>query len=395
MSQLYSRLRRLHRTRFNAFLFTTNSDHIYSTSRLLRRPQNVGPTAGPFETMASEQPAREQLLALLAHRPRNIITGMIKTSTTAPNYQLTRTPVVPLGNLDALPLELLHSILSMLDLQTLLNFTQTCLRGTAIVVSLVEFRDLVQHAPQAMRALASTKLLHYHPVHTLHAAMLSEECSSCGEYGAFLFLPTCERCCFSCLWRNQSLWVIPISQARRCFDLSIASTKKLPTMTSIPGEYCVLSRVSRQRKIRLVSVKAAKELAWKEKSAETLAQYREDIAAGLSKADKHLFRWLQAAPMTPPGPGFVTRQGLLPFVAQDKFCGMSSIPFPSRSTGRRVENGLWCLGCEKACREWCRDREIQKVARSEKAFFEHISHCRGARQLVPDVEEKLRQMRKT
>ena len=75
----------------------------------------------------------------------------------------------------------------------------------------------------------------------------------------------------------------------------------------------------------------------------------------------------------------------------------------------RVENGLWCLGCESSYREWspnksCEivsgadasesDVEIaldtpQHVARSEAGSFEHIAHCSGAKELVPGLDGEL------
>jgi len=368
--------------------------------------------------MAHEVSIREKLISLLAHQPRHIINGMIRVTKQATFSSIKRSPksTAPLGNLDVLPLELLHSIFSMLDLRTLSGITRTCLRGTVVVESLPEYRDLIRHAPQAMAALGSTRLLHYHSASTLHATLLSASCSSCGEYGAFLFLPTCERCCYECLWRNQSLWVIPISEARKCFDLSVASAKELPTMRSLPGKYYVRCSISRKRQLRLVSVRAAKELAIKEnKSTEYLAHSLENRrTAGTPSMDYYMLRWLQAAPLQPPGPELAVRSsgGNVPNVPNDMFCGMASVLFPSLLAGNRVDKGLWCLGCEKNCREWYSNKSkeagrrlaapggdvkhalyaMQSVARSEADFFDHIRHCPGAAELVPYLEEELRKM---
>jgi len=58
-------------------------------------------------------------------------------------YQRSPNSTIHLGTLNVLPLELLHSIFEMLDLQTLSSITRTCLRGTAIFESLPVYRDLL------------------------------------------------------------------------------------------------------------------------------------------------------------------------------------------------------------------------------------------------------------
>jgi hypothetical protein len=132
---------------------------------------------------------------------------MIRLTTSATSTSIERDPApnASLGKLDGLPIELLHNIFAMLDLQSLSRITQTCLRGIVTVQALPGYRDLIRHAPQAVAALGKTRLLGCHSTSELHAALRSTNCSSYGEYGPFLFMPTCERCCYECLWRNQSL----------------------------------------------------------------------------------------------------------------------------------------------------------------------------------------------
>ena len=90
----------------------------------------------------------------------------------------------------------------MLDFKTLSDISKTCLRAIEVLKSVPEYRDLMRHAPQALAALVETRLIRYHLVATVHATLLSADCKSYGKYGAFLFLPTCERYCYHCLWRN-------------------------------------------------------------------------------------------------------------------------------------------------------------------------------------------------
>jgi len=372
--------------------------------------------------MAPRTAQQERLITLLAQQTRHIMNGMSRVGKTVAPSDIKRRPQGPQGSaslsrLDSLPLELLHLIFAMLDFQTLSRITKTCLRGNEVISSLPEYRDVIQYAPRSLVALGQTRLIRYHSAANVHVTLLSARCMSCGEYGAFCFLPTFERCCFNCLWRTQSLCIVPIAQAVKCFDLPTLMVRQLPIMRSLPGKYCVRYNISRERPVRIVSIRAVKELAVKEhKCGDHLApelEAKRDIGGSMKYYYK--FRWLQAAPLQPPGPGLAHR----PSEANKpeyQYCGMASIPFPSLSTGHRVEYGIWCRGCEETCRSWSPNKpfreevfrfyppgadiktglyKMQQVARSESAFFTHIAHCPGAQQLLQDPEtdpEQLEQL---
>jgi hypothetical protein len=308
-----------------------------------------------------------------------------------------------IGLLNILPVELLQFTLHMLDFRSLSHLSRVSLQGNEVVRSLPAYRNLMEHAPHALAALGYTGLISLHSANALYGTLLSEQCISCGEYGAFLFLPTCERCCYECLCSNQSLWVIPTTLARKCFDLTLSQLKRLPIMRSIPGVYFVEHRISRQRQLKLTSVKAAKELGIMihgstENMAETLAARR---SRGMTEKEYHTFRWLQDAPLQPPCQDLsrLPTEGNVP---NDDCCGMASVPFPSLLQNNNLENGLWCRGCDRTFERY-RFRQLatnvvsdlvppscdafriflamQRRARSNTGFLEHIKHCHGARDL--------------
>ena len=161
-----------------------------------------------------------------------------------------------LGLLDRFPTEILHVVLHKMDLQSLSRLSQVSTRGSTVVYSLSAYCDLLQHAPHAMTALGRTGSSRYHTLQALHATLCSERCASCGFFGAFLFLLTCERCCYGCLSRNQSLWVTSPAVARKCFDLRPCQIKSLPLLRSLPGTYYVGKRgsVTHTRRRNLVSM---------------------------------------------------------------------------------------------------------------------------------------------
>ena len=280
--------------------------------------------------------------------------GMICPERRASASTLTRhsNSTAALGSLEGLPLELLHMIFVELDLLTLSSIARTCSRGVAVVQSLPEHRELMRYASSALAALGSTRLLRYHSAWGLHQALHSSVCWSCTGFGPFLHLPTCLRCCYRCLHKNQALWVVTPPQARDAFALLPKSLKRLPTMMSLPGKYHVGYPISRSRRCRLVSVMAAKRLALDEGSTSTsLVQGLEAKRnAGLSLEEYYTLRWLQDASLEPPTerPLWATSKANVP---NDRYCGMASVAFPSILDGQ-LERGLWCLGCDKLYHEW-------------------------------------------
>lgn len=360
--------------------------------------------APPPTKMTDNAFSREELLSHLSHRPRYILNGVISVDESAkPSFpEIRRKCQSSMGFLDHLPLELLHETLNYLDLQSLSRLSRVSLYGKSVVEKLPAYRDLFLSAGHVLVALNRTKVIGFHSAATLHAALYSHRCASCGNYGAFLFLLSAERCCFACLSRNQSLWMIPRALARDCFCLTQEDLKTLPTIRSIPGTYFVRHRISRQRITRLTSAKAAKELALKVHGS-TEAMARNLAAKHLCTTDIQFYtaKWLQDAPLQPLSKDPLTLE-FASNTPDDKFCGMGSVPFPSMS-GNRVENGLWCRGCERNF-ELFRGRKLdrgvvsrlvplgcdpfqfmmgmQYYARSKVDFLEHAKHCHSAREVI-------------
>jgi hypothetical protein len=178
-------------------------------------------------TMALKEKSHEELVQLLAHRPRHVVGGMIQTmiQIKEPAKPSNRRTTTSLGRLDNLPLESLHATLALLDFKSLSHISRTCHRGIEVVNSVPEYRNLMLHAPGALAALGKTRLIRHHLAAKIHQALLSADCTLCSRYGAFLYLPTCERCCYHHLWKNRSLWLVSIDTAKKCFVLSAAGTK--------------------------------------------------------------------------------------------------------------------------------------------------------------------------
>ena len=328
---------------------------------------------------------QKYLIQHLSWRPAKIVDSAICLSETIPSWE----PQKPLqsasiGYLDYLPLELIHAVLNSLDFRSLSNLACTSHGGTAAVRSLPAYRNLTKHASAALIALNRMKLITYHSVATIYAALRSENCVRCDEYGPFLFLPTCERCCYRCVQFNHSLSVVSRNMAGMCFGLTPSQLRRIPAMLSLPELKSGSMKYSkRQRPVTLVSLKQARELGLAIHGSQEAMAHSANLRnlGKLTSSQEHQVKLL-------------TRPFSEEVIDLGHYCGAASIGFPSLRLDGGVDEGLWCLGCRKrgavytvdlvACRAAFRGM-IQ--ARSEAEFIKHVSNCKGAEDLIRQMQK--------
>ncbi|EXK29797.1 hypothetical protein FOXG_20601 [Fusarium oxysporum f. sp. lycopersici 4287] len=171
-------------------------------------------------------------------------------------------PVSSLGLLDTLPAELLVIALELLDFQSLSRLSRACLRGKRVVENYVPYQQVIQHAPKVPTALTKTNLVGYYPASAVYRTLRTHRCVSCSEYGAFLYLPTCERVCLECLFQNRGLWMMTPKMATWYVRLTHRQVQTLPIMDLIPGIYSLRGPETVHGEVfQLVNVKMAKRLA--------------------------------------------------------------------------------------------------------------------------------------
>ncbi|KAK2748745.1 hypothetical protein FQN57_000326 [Myotisia sp. PD_48] len=351
--------------------------------------------------MTQETP--EDLVKLLSHRPRDFLEGMI------PVDDCPITPVViqrpsmrSSGKLNVLPLELLHYTFNNLDFQSLSRLSRVSLQNKDAVESLPAFQDLIQYAPHALRALSKINLLSLHSAVLLRSTLKSQSCISCREFGPYLFLPTCERCCFQCLCFNQSLWVVPVKFAQECFNIPPRELKKIPIMRGIPGRYKVGLQIERRRYEKLVSVRTAKEFGLQINGSTPRSILPYHLSASELRKTQAM-NWYRDAPLSP----LPANPSTLPTIRnsrKDNFCGMASTIFPSLLPDNTLDYGRWCRGCEWMYKHpnkntWltihlrnelvpsrCDPHYVflgkYRRARSTSDFLAHVTECYGVGQLV-------------
>ncbi|EFE43520.1 hypothetical protein TRV_01711, partial [Trichophyton verrucosum HKI 0517] len=359
---------------------------------------------GPEETPAEQSPglSDEYLIANLAHRPLHQLAGRISISNPAKfSALLPCEGPSSMGYLDCLPLEILQAILNLLDFQALSRLSCTSHRARRAVEYLPAYRELMEHAPDTLTALGKSCLITAHSAAKLRAALRTESCVWCGEYGPFLFLPTCERCCYECQRSNPSLWVMTADLAKYCFRITAAKLREIPIMRSIYGVYDVSHELSRRRRLKLVSVRVAKELSLTVNAGSAPSNMRNNAHL------IHLAHFLNA-PLAPEGQnnGSGVTSRIRYCTLTDECCGMGSICFPSLQPDNTVERGLWCRGCFRASEQYrfsspTADLTTRNVyplraligtnlcARSKMQFLEHIKHCDGSLELQANLRKGL------
>lgn len=362
----------------------------------------------PAVSISKTQCTPENLISELSHRPRWLLDGGIRVPL-APGFSSTRrnSDTSSLGCLSKLPLELLHLVCNSLDFQSLSRLSRVSIGGKIVLESFRPYRAIMSHAPQSLRALGKTLLIQYHTAATLYAAITSQNCASCGEYGPFLFLPTCQRCCYECLHNNQSLWVVPKALAKKCFHLAPQHLREIPTMRSIPGKYRIGHGITRRRPLRLVSVRAAKMAAITVHGTIDILDDRDSSYTNQEVKDFDFFTFLRNAPLEPLGnnPSRMPTRG---DPVSDDYCGMASIFFPSLSPSGVLEEGLWCRGCElifdrfgtrgaysypdltpPGVDPYWVAMGMARQAWSKSEFLRHVICCPGVRYIIPALQESI------
>ncbi|MCJ1271116.1 hypothetical protein MMC22_011015 [Lobaria immixta] len=185
----------------------------------------------------SKENMLEWLTTTVAPRKRAIING--GGFNRIPDYrvmQLQRQIDQPsLGDLGKLPPELLCMVLGHLSCNDL-EALRSCSAGAHIaVVSFPLYRTLCAHAPAIIAILKKTRLATSFPITKIYETFASTCCTTCDQFGGYVFLPSFSRCCLHCA--ETLLKFLPISRyyAKREFGVSEKVLKSLPQLRTIPG----------------------------------------------------------------------------------------------------------------------------------------------------------------
>ncbi|CAD6567580.1 MAG: hypothetical protein ASARMPREDX12_000539 [Alectoria sarmentosa] len=137
-----------------------------------------------------------------------------------------------------LPPEILRMIFTQLSFHDLQNVKAVNTHIRSHVVSVPEYQRVKASAPALLVALYITNLSECFTISRIYNVLISSQCTVCGRFGAYVFLPGLQRCCQRCA--EHDIEFMPISQdtAKKQFGVRNRDTKFLPKLVSREGIYC-------------------------------------------------------------------------------------------------------------------------------------------------------------
>ncbi|PHH63083.1 hypothetical protein CDD81_6328 [Ophiocordyceps australis] len=155
---------------------------------------------------------------------------------------------LPVGQLDTLPAELISKVLLQLDVVSLTNLRRVNRRAMDMVDSIPQYAKMLNHCPDIIRAATSMQANAYDCC-TLFNTLSTTDCSTCGNFGAYLYLIDCRRVCSLCAVTRAEFLPIPWKVARAICAPKTANARRaltnqqlrrrVPSILSLPGRYFV------------------------------------------------------------------------------------------------------------------------------------------------------------
>ncbi|KAJ5780678.1 hypothetical protein N7457_005838 [Penicillium paradoxum] len=159
-----------------------------------------------------------------------------------------------LGDLRALPNEIMDLIIKKLDLPSAISFSYVS-RTANVLIQQSPVPFLKQWAPDMPKFLRNSYIQREWSIAQIKATLRCSQCVSCGESCSRIFLATMERVCQPCMQYNHAYWCLPIQQAAITFGLPAIEVTKL-TPIYIPG-LSVRNLGSRDQSAWVVPIKVA------------------------------------------------------------------------------------------------------------------------------------------
>lgn len=142
-----------------------------------------------------------------------------------------------LGKLSRLPVELLQTILLKLDLQTLTTFRSVNHSARHGINYLPLYKEVVNYAADTLRALIALGLASYFTASQVFNALRSENCTLCGDFGGYIYLLGCQRCCLSCIHEATELLPLSYARAKIMYGVDDDALRQVPQFEAVAGFY--------------------------------------------------------------------------------------------------------------------------------------------------------------
>ncbi|RAK81775.1 uncharacterized protein BO72DRAFT_524188 [Aspergillus fijiensis CBS 313.89] len=220
-----------------------------------------------------------------------------------------------------LPLEIIRMILLDLDMLSLSHLRSVNKTTKQIIDSLPEYHLLHTHAADILRLLDLTQCTHHFSLGQLYQEPRHPRCRTCGDFGPFLYIPTCSCSCFACRRTHRQYCMAPIEAVFQRYGLSLDNDwHRLPVIRTLD-----FTGWAYQEKM-LVSMAQAKALA---------------LQLNTPRAGRWRARRRRDRSRT-PSPSRYSEYWGSPWRLS------ATVAFPYYDpVSRSVETGVYCLGCLK------------------------------------------------
>ncbi|KAI0506230.1 hypothetical protein F5B22DRAFT_471880 [Xylaria bambusicola] len=289
-------------------------------------------------------------------------------------------PTTNIGLLSVLPLEILHEVISQLDILSLSHFRRLNRQAFELIGSHPAYRVIAKYARNALCGILAVKTGKWITCDTLYQILCTSKCEQCGDFGGYLYLITCRRVCFLCFTSNRAYLPMRLDHASWKFGLHHRVIKDLPCVKIVYGRYSPDQR--RPIHSVLVDYESARDAGIaKHGSVEAMNSYVSDLAAqkdqvfidakrkaeGDSDAELRITRkhctWRNRLTTW----DLTDRKVGEPF----RYVAIVRVPYFDRAL-RQPEWGFHCFGC----RDLRRDRQFHFRRKFTAASFqEHLDRC--------------------
>lgn len=225
------------------------------------------------------------------------------------------------GDLDKLSPELLCMVLGHLSCNDLEALRSCSIGGRITVLDFPPYRTLLTHTPIIFSVLKKTGLARSFSIATIYETFASALCTTCGQFGGYVFLPSFSRCCLHCAETLHKFLPISRIQANKEFGVKGKTVlDSLPQLHTIEGYYnCDKGKIR-----------------WYQQN---LTVFSHELVERMSDpTDSSLPRYDQ---------GFVNQKTIK---AYQRYMALTPLPSFIPKSGS-MENGVYCAGCALRAKE--------------------------------------------
>ena len=162
-----------------------------------------------------------------------------------------------LGVFDKLPIEIIHQIFYDHTAISTLTRCRAVNRGLRMVIdNIPQYKAIVTHAPSSLRAILCLWAARLTSLPEMYETLCSKDCSTCGNFGAYLWVPHCKRVCYNCFTTDNNYLPIKWTHAQQKYLVKPDQLHEYgaATIKSIPGAYEKYSRKRERTRLDLVPI---------------------------------------------------------------------------------------------------------------------------------------------